>query len=87
MPDIYPTLTLLGAEDEAAMLDVLAIVLLLGEVKVAAAGAEGASVEGDVSKLVALLGCDKAALEAAVTNNTRVVGGTSSCYYYVYRLS
>lgn len=67
-----------GAEDEAAMLDVLAIVLLLGEVKVAAAGAEGASVEGDVSKLVALLGCDKAALEAAVTNNTRVVGGTQT---------
>ena len=66
-----------SSADEEALLSILAVVILLGEVKVVEDGSD-AKIEGDLSKLLGLLGCDQAAFEAAVTNNTRVVGGAQT---------
>jgi myosin-1 len=65
--------------DETAMLEILAVVLYLGEVKLVEKSGGGSQIDGEVpAKLLELLGVDKVTFEAAVTNNTRVVSGAQT---------
>eukprot|EP00039_Didymoeca_costata_P012699 m.184053 g.184053 ORF g.184053 m.184053 type:complete len:928 (+) comp15556_c0_seq2:1512-4295(+) len=65
------------SEEEETILDILAIILHLGEVNIVSSG-QGSRVDKPNSHMLKLLGIDANTFERGVTNNTRVVGGSQT---------
>jgi myosin-1 len=77
--NMFDAMTFVGfaGDERDSLLDVIAAVLLLGEIKFEGADAAAIASGKDLKKIAELLGCAEDKLAAALTNNT-IVTGTES---------